>query len=270
MYPEILSIGSLVVHTYGLMVALGILAGVALAEHLHRKDGGEPGRVMDMALLVVLSGLAGARLLFVLVNMDYYAGHLAEIVMIWKGGLVFYGGLLGGVIGMLFAVRLYRLPLLRTLDAGAAALAMGHAFGRLGCFFAGCCHGCVTTSPLGVVFTNPRSLATSVLGQRVHPTQLYEFAFLLVLTGVLVWLHRRRRFAGQVAAVYLIAYAAFRFAVEFLRCDPRGSVTLFGATLSTGQIMSLAIIPPAIVWYWWLSRRPRPDIVQSPKSKVQS
>lgn len=255
MYPDLLHIGPIVIHTYGLMVALGILAGVSLAEYLHRRDGGEPGRMVDMALLVVVSGLAGARLFFVLVNLEYYKAHPLETVMIWKGGLVFYGSLIGGAAGLVIAARLYRLPLARTLDVGAPAMALGHALGRLGCFFAGCCHGCPVDLPWSVTFTDPRSLATTVLGKPVHPTQLYEAAFLALLTLFLVWLHPRKRFDGQMAALYLILYPLFRFGVEFLRCDPRGSMAVFGWPLATSQVISLAVLPVGVLLYWILGRR---------------
>ena len=136
MFPELFSIGPVTVHTYGLMVALGIVAGVALAEYLYRRSGGAPGRITDMALIIVISGLIGARILFVLVNLSYYIANPVEIVMLWKGGLVFYGGLLGGFLALLACIRYYRLPLWSMLDIGAAAIALGHGFGRLGCFTA--------------------------------------------------------------------------------------------------------------------------------------
>ncbi len=255
MYPELLTIGPLTIHTYGLMVALGILAGVGLAEYLYRNSGGEPGRIIDMALIVVICGLIGARLLFILINFRYYASNPLETVMVWKGGLVFYGGLLGGILALLGCIRFYRLPLWPILDIAAAAIALGHGLGRLGCFSAGCCYGGLTDLPWAVTFTDPRSLAVDVLNQPVHPTQLYSFFFLMGLAGFLVWLHPRKKFPGQGAAAYLVLYGLFRFGVEFLRSDPRGAFSIMGTTLATSQWISLLAVFAGVMIYIVLSRQ---------------
>ena len=266
MFPELISIGQLTIHTYGLMVALGIMTGVGLAEHLYRKSGGEPGRVIDMALIVVICGLIGARLLFILINLDYYASNPIETVMMWKGGLVFYGGLLGGILALLGCIRFYRLPLWSMLDIGAAAIAVGHGLGRLGCFTAGCCYGKLTDLPWSVTFTDPRCLAVGVLNESVHPTQLYSFLFLMGLTGFLVWLHPRRKFTGQGTAAYLILYGLFRFGVEFLRSDPRGTFDLFGTSLATSQWISLAAVAAGVTIYIVLNHRlPQPSGIEVSK-----
>lgn len=255
MYPELLTIGPLTIHTYGLMVALGILAGVGLAEHLFRRSGGEPGRIIDIALIVVISGLVGARVLFVLINFSYYVSNPIETIMVWKGGLVFYGGLLGGILALLGCIRFYRLPLWPMLDIGAAAIALGHGLGRLGCFSAGCCYGKFTDLPWAVSFTDSRSLAVDVLNRPVHPTQLYSAFFLIGLSGFLVWLQPRKKFPGQAAAAYLVLYGLFRFGVEFLRSDPRGAISIMGTTLATSQWISVAAVAAGMIIYVVLNRR---------------
>lgn len=258
MFPELFSIGPLTIHTYGLLVALGILAGVSLAEHLHRRTGGKPGFMVDISFIVVLSGLLGARLIFVAVSWRYFAANPLEILMLWKGGLVFYGGLLGGIAGLFACIRIYSLSTSLMLDIGAPAIALGHAMGRLGCFSAGCCYGKTTDWPWSITFTDPRCLATEVLNQPVHPTQLYSSFFLFALTGFLVWLHHReifigrKRFSGQIASLYLVLYGLFRLIVEFFRGDPRGSYSLAGLTLSTSQWISVVMIAAGAVVYYYL------------------
>jgi len=255
MFPEALQIGPLSLHTYGIMVALGILCGVLLAEFLWRRQGGEPGKVVDLSFMVVLSGLIGARIVFVLVNLDYYLGNPLEIIMIWKGGLVFFGALFGGILGLIAAVRLYQVPFWATMDAVAPGMAFGHALGRLGCFSAGCCFGEPTTAWWAVTFTDPRCLATDVLNTPVHPVQLYSAFALLVLTAFLVWKHSRKRFDGQILALYMGIYSVFRFAVEFFRSDYRGGVDFAGTFLSTSQIFALALLPVAVLIYGYCMHR---------------
>ena len=255
MFPELLTLGPLTIHTYGLLVALGILAGVGLAEHLYRNSGGEPGRVIDMGLIVVICGLIGARILLILINYRYYTSNPLEAFMVWKGGLVFYGGLLGGILALLGCIRFYRLPLWDMLDIGAIAIAVGHGLGRLGCFSAGCCYGRLTDLPWAVTFTDPRCLAVDVLNHPVHPTQLYSFLFLMGLTGFLVWLQPRKNFPGQGAAAYLVRYGLVRFGVEFLRSDPRGSLSIMGTNLATSQWISLGAVFAGVIIYTLLFRQ---------------
>jgi len=255
MHPELLHIGPLVIHTYGALYALGIFAAVALSEYQYKRMGGQPGIMTDMALPVVIGVLAGARILFVIVERDYYLRHPLEALMVWRGGLVFYGGLIGGVLAFLVTTRIKRLPVWPLADAVAPGIALGHAIGRLGCFFAGSCYGRPTDLPWAVTFTDPRSLAGDVLGVPVHPTQLYSAAFLFLLSGILVITGSRAAFRGQVIALYGIAYGTFRFFVEFLRGDPRGTVSLAGVTFSTSQALSLVLVPLAFGFYLYLRKR---------------
>ncbi len=255
MLPELFTIGPVVIHTYGILVALGILAGVILGEHLNRQSGGEPGRIVDISVIVVLAGLIGARITFVIINWEYYAQTPLEILMFWRGGLVFYGGLTGGGAALIFVTRYYRLNLWDMLDIGAVALPLGHAFGRLGCFSAGCCYGKPAALPWSVTFTDPHCLATDVLNTPVHPTQLYSFLFLSGLTVFLVRLYPKKRFPGQIASIYLVSYGIFRFTVEFLRGDPRGSFSAAGITLSISQWMSLAVLAAGASTFILLSGR---------------
>ncbi|TNF46376.1 prolipoprotein diacylglyceryl transferase [bacterium] len=255
MFPEAFQIGPISLHTYGIMVALGILIGVALSEFLWRQQGGEPGKIVDLSFMVVLSGLIGARIVFVLVNLDYYRGNPLEIFMIWKGGLVFFGALIGGALGLAIAVRLYRLPFWAIMDITAPGMALGHTLGRLGCFSAGCCFGEPTTAWWAVTFTDPRCLATDVLNTPVHPTQLYSFFGLLALAVFLVWKQWRKSFDGQIIAMYIGIYSIFRFIVEFFRGDFRGGVEIAGTFLSTSQIFALALLPLAISIYIYCSRK---------------
>jgi phosphatidylglycerol:prolipoprotein diacylglycerol transferase len=184
-----------------------------------------------------------------------------------RSGGVFYGGLLGAVIAGYFLMKRYKLPWWKTADACAPGIAIGNFFGRQGCFAAGCCWGKPTTLPWGVKFTELGHQITGVpTDAHLHPTQLYEsFAMLLVFV-VLLWLHKRKRFDGQVILAYAVLYSVIRFAIEFVRDDPRGDV--FGLTsltgLSTSQLISLVIGIAALILLIVRRRRAQPVNLENP------
>ena len=255
MYPELFNVGPLTIHSYGMFFALGILAAVGLSEYLYRRTGGRAGVISDMAFPVVIGVLLGARTLFVLVEGSYYLEHPLEVFKVWQGGLVFYGGLIGGALAFIITVWIRKMDLWRMADTFAPGVALGHAVGRLGCFFAGSCYGRPTDVPWAVTFTNPNSLAGDILGVPVHPTQLYSSGFLFILSAILAYRSQKVRFNGQVAVTYAFLYGTFRFLIEFLRGDPRGEASLFGLTLSTSQWISLVFIIAAMIGHFYLSRK---------------
>jgi phosphatidylglycerol:prolipoprotein diacylglycerol transferase len=251
MFPELLRVGPFPIHTYGLMVAIGILAGAWLGELLHRRLGGDPGRYLDLALVTVLGGLLGARLLFILVNLPWYVAHPAEVVMIWKGGLVFYGGFLLGPVAYLLTTRAFRMPVLATGDIAVISLALGHAFGRLGCFAAGCCYGAPWDPPFCVTFTDPDALAP--LNVPLFPSQLFSFASGAVIFAILVAYRPRRRSPGQVFWLYLILASAARIAEDAFRGAEAKSAVL--PWLSATQAISLGLGAVALLMFVVFGRR---------------
>ena len=255
MHPILLHLGPLTIHTYGALYALGIFTAVALSEYLYRRDGGEPETIIDLALPVVIGILIGARALFIIVEYEYYLRNPVEIIMLWKGGLVFYGGLMGGALAFIITARVKKLELWHLADTVAPGVALGHALGRLGCFFAGSCYGRPTDVPWAVIYSDPNSLARDIIGVPVHPTQLYSAAFLTLLSAILVFIGSRSAFRGQVIATYGILYGIFRFFIEFFRGDPRGTVSLADITFSTSQAVSLLLVPFSIAAYIYLRRR---------------
>ena len=259
MHPVLFQIGPITVHAYGALYALGILAATALSEYLFMKDGGEAGVITDLALPVVTGVIIGARALFIFVEREYYFRNPAEILMIWKGGLVFYGGLMGGVLAFIIMTRLKKMELWRLADTIAPGIALGHGIGRIGCFLAGSCYGRPTDVAWAVTYSDPTSLAGDILGIPVHPTQLYSAAFLLLLSGILIFVGSRSSFRGQVIASYGILYGTFRFFIEFFRGDPRGSFDLAGFTLSTSQVVSLVLVPLSLGLYLYLRAKGAKD-----------
>ena len=261
MFPELFRIGNFPVHTYGVLLALAFMAALFVSSRLAARDGLPRERVFDLGLWMLLGGLLGSKLLLMLAEPQYGASlwNLLSVDFLRSGG-VWYGGFLGGLAAGLFLVRRYKLPFWKTTDAFAPGVALGQSIGRLGCFAAGCCWGDSCERPWAVTFPEAAAQATGVpAGVPLHPTQLYESAAALLIFLFLVWLHRRKRFDGQVITAYAVLYGATRFTIEFFRDDPRGDIggltTLTG--LSTSQLISLFVFVGGVVFLFIRRQRTR-------------
>ena len=251
MYPELFRIGSFPINTYGVFLAIAFLCGILITAKRAARDGLPRERVYDLCLWMLLASLIGSKVLMLFTEPEYRENPLGLLSLDFlRSGGVFYGGLLGAILAGYFLMKRYQLPFWKTADACAPGIAIGNFFGRQGCFAAGCCWGKPTSLPWGVQFSELGHEITGVpIDQHLHPTQLYESFAMLLVFFFLLWLHKRKRFSGQVVLVYGLLYAVIRFAVEFLRDDPRGDIlgltTLTG--LSTSQMISLVIGIVALV-----------------------
>jgi phosphatidylglycerol:prolipoprotein diacylglycerol transferase len=242
-HPVLIRIGPLSIHTYGVLVAAGFLLGLSLAVRQGKKQGIPPERIIDIGFYALLAALIGSRLLFVAINAGHYVKHPLDIVKIWEGGLVFYGGLLLAVPVAWWYIRKHALDMGRLMDVFAPSMAIGHAVGRLGCFFAGCCYGKPAGVPWAVTFLDPECLART--GIPLHPTQLYESLGEFLNFLILITLRRWQSFKGQLFWTYIVLYSALRFTVEFFRGDvARGYIV---AGISVSQAISLIIGLAAVV-----------------------
>jgi len=244
MHPILFSLGPLTLRSYGLMMAVSFLLGVALSLHFNRREGRPDDDLLDLAVVIMLSAIAGARALYVIVEWPEFAAAPWTVVAVWQGGLVYYGGLIGASIGAAVYLRRKKMPLWSYADVLAPGLALGQVTGRLGCFFNGCCYGREDAAH-GLVFP--------ALGDNIPrlPTMLYESAFCLLLCVFLVWLWGRRSYVGQVFGVYVVGYAAWRFCIEFLRGDPERG-TLISSALSPSQWISLLGLGLGALLLWRL------------------
>ena len=220
MYPILFEFGFLKIFTYGFLVATGFLAAILCASSSARKEGLDSQKVLDLCFCVMVSALLGARLLYVIVEHKYFLAHPMEVFKFWKGGLVFYGGLILGVAVALLYLKRHHMPIWKTADLLAPYLALGQGIGRWGCFFAGCCYGVKTDVPWAITFSDPRSLAP--LGIFLHPTQIYLSLNALFIFIILMWLSKRKMFDGQILWSYGILYSIGRFLIEYFRGDDRG------------------------------------------------
>jgi phosphatidylglycerol:prolipoprotein diacylglycerol transferase len=245
MYPELFRIGNFPINTYGVFLALAFLCAILITVRLAARDGLPREKIYDLCLWMLLSSLVGSKILMFFTEPEYrdHPLQLLSLDFLRSGG-VFYGGLIGAILTGYFLMRRYKLPWWKTADACAPGIAIGNFFGRQGCFAAGCCWGKPTTLPWGVKFTELGHEITGVpIDSYLHPTQLYESFAMLIVFFFLLWLHKHRRFSGQVILFYALLYSVIRFAIEFLRDDPRGD--LFGLTtltgLSTSQLISVIV-----------------------------
>lgn len=272
MYPELFRIGDFPVNTYGVLLALAFLCALLIAARLASRDGLPRDRIYDLGLWMLLSALLGSKVLMLWTEPSYRDNpwHLISLDFLRSGG-VFYGGFIGACLTGYFLIRRYGLPWWKTADAFAPGIALGLGLGRQGCFAAGCCWGKPTALPWGVRFTELGHEITGVpIDAHLHPTQLYESIAAFLIFFFLIWLHRRRRFDGQVILLFSILYGVVRFAVEFLRDDPRGDI--LGLTsltgLSTSQMISLLIGIGALALF--IRRWRRADDGLSPQKVSQT
>ena len=259
MFPDLFSIGPLTIHTYGLFVAIGFAVAILVAIKVGKAQGMQPERVMDMGFITILCAIVGSRLMYVIINFSYYKNHLMDIFRIWQGGLIFSGGLITVFLAMGWYLKRHHLSFWETGDLWAPSIAIGQGIGRIGCFMAGCCHGKPTEMKWGVIFTHPHSLAPSNIP--LHPTQLYASFSGLIIFLVLMVLHAKKQFEGQVILWFLILHSTARLLIERFRGDDRGLIP--GSEMSTTQLLAFLILIASVVILIVLKSRKQADLTKS-------
>jgi phosphatidylglycerol:prolipoprotein diacylglycerol transferase len=221
MFPILVKIGPLTIHTYGFMMAVGVAMGLWFIYARAKKAGLDANRIMDAAFYTIIVSLIGAKLILFISNISYYVDYPRELFALARSGGVFQGGLTFGVIYALWYFRRKKIPTWPTADLIAPALALGHGFGRIGCFSAGCCYGSECALPWAAVFKNEyASELTGVhLNTPLHPVQLYEAVLNFLNFGILYVILKKKKFDGQVFAFYIVNYSVIRFFTEYFRGD---------------------------------------------------
>lgn len=254
MHPILISFGSFHLPTYGVLLVTAILGGIFTAMRLGRRVGMESALILDFCTWLILVALVGAKVLLILTDWSYYRANPGEIFSLstLMAGGVFYGGFLAALFFTIWYVRVQKLSFWKLTDVLAPGVALGQSVGRLGCFSAGCDYGKPTAASWGVVFSSTfaHEVTGVPLGQRLHPTQIYESLATFLIFGLLVWWFPKKRRDGDVFLGYMGLYATARFFLEFLRGDEdRGFV--FNHLLSTSQfiaLLALAGIGVIIIW----------------------
>ena len=252
MFPQLFHLGNFFLPTYGLLVALGVIAGLTMTAKLSRSQNLDPEQNWNLGVLAILAAIIGAKALLFVNDWSYYSAHPGEIFSLstLQAGGVFSGGVIAAVLVSLWYIRRHHMPVLRTCDTFAPGLALGHAIGRIGCFAAGCCYGKPTSHFWGVTFTNAfaHERAGTPLGVPLQPTQLIESAVELVNFFILYWMIKNKKFEGQIIGSYLFLYGFARYFIEFLRGDPERGSMFNGAMTGTQFIAILMVVAGGILW----------------------
>lgn len=246
MKMDIISIGKITIHGYGLMIAIGILCCIAMAMYRAKKYSLDAEAILDIAIWGVLAGFVGAKLLYVVVEFESFTKN--PMSLLGSEGFVVYGGIIAGVLAAVVYCRKKNLAFMEYFDLAVPSISLAQGFGRIGCFLAGCCYGRETESFLGVTFPAD-SMAPS--GVKLLPTQLFSSAGDFLIMGVLLLYYKKNTRTGNVGAMYLLLYGIGRFLIEFLRADDRGGF----AGLSTSQIISIIMVVLSAVLFVCNKRR---------------
>ena len=258
MYPKILEVGPITIHTYGLLLAIAFIAGIWVASRNAGRNGISADSIWNMGLLIIFSALVGSKIILFFSDYGHYSQNPREIFSLstLRSSEVYYGGLLLALVSAVWYARKKQIPLWTVADLSVPAMALGQSIARLGCLSAGCCYGKPSHMPWSITFTNQYAYDNVgvPLNIPLHPTQIYESIALFGLFLFLTWRLAKKRFTGQVVLEYLGLFAVIRFMIEFYRNDERGFI-LHGL-LSTSQFIAfLTILGSAIAYY--LLRRQR-------------
>jgi phosphatidylglycerol---prolipoprotein diacylglyceryl transferase len=251
MHPILFKFGSYTVYSYGFCIAIGAILGFY---YMYREGKKRFGMTFDQSnnlfILLVLAAIVGGKIFLIFEKPAYYFS--SPIKLFSGSGFVFFGSLLFTIPVMLWYFKKIKVPVLGMLDVMAIVTCIVHGFGRIGCFMAGCCYGIPTDSFLGVMFTDPVCQAEP-LHTPLHPTQLYEAAFIFILMAFLLLMQSKKKFNGQIFLTYLMLYSIGRSVLELFRGDiERGFI--IKNILSNSQGIALIVITIACYFYVRLKR----------------
>ena len=235
---------------YGVFVASGFLAGLWTASRRALRENISPDTIFDLGPWLLVGTILGARIFYVVEywNESFANEPFKEIFMVQHGGLVFYGGFIGASLACVLFTWRKRLPLWRLADILAPSIALGSFFGRWGCLMNGCCYGRPTDLPWGIHFPYGHETYPNA----VHPTEIYDSLLNLCLYAFLAWLFRRKKFDGQVFAVFMICYAGCRSFVELFRGDY--TPVHYLGPLTPAQLVSIGIAAGGVILLLTLPR----------------
>lgn len=246
-----ISIGPLAIHMYGVMIAIGFLSALGLCLLRGKKMGLDTEFIWTMFFYIVIGGIVGAKLMFVIVEIPNWIKDFSLIKDVINGFVV-YGGILGGIFAGWLACHKNKKNFLQHFDLVMPSVSMAQGFGRIGCLFAGCCYGRETDSAFHIIYKHS-DFAPS--GVKLIPTQIISSVGDFALFGLLMLYASRKPKDGKVAAAWMVLYGIGRYGVEMLRNDDRGGVSMF----STSQIISIGMVVVGCVLWVLFGKKNKTD-----------
>ncbi len=273
MFPVLFHAGSFVVHTYGVVLMLAFLVALGRAYTVAKRQADPdmpPDNILDVGIWMIVIGVLGARLMFVVIGWHDYSrapDFPGNIFKVWQGGLSFHGGLFGGIGALVVYCLIKRMSILKVADLFVPSVMIAYAIGRIGCFLNGCCYGAPTAMPWGVRFLDD---GTGHLTPPSHPTQLYATALAALFFIGLVYAERHRRYLGQVSCWFLLGTATERFIMEIWRAGTTSDVVRVGPIhfLTDVQWLCLGLFALGLTGMAILRRFfPVPPVILPPKTR---
>ena len=270
MCPVLFKIGPVSIKSYGLFLVFAFIAGIILALWRGKKKGVRPEKIIDLALLILISSLVGSRFFYVVYHLDEFRGHLLDVINPFQssgeigiGGLSMMGGVVLSIVAGIIYLFLKKMPVWKVADLVSPSFALGLGFARIGCFLNGCCPGKITDSFLGVVFP-PDSFAGYFFPEtRLLPTQLFESLAGFVIFFLLIFLERFKTFEGFTFWLMLVFYSAWRFIIDFFRYYEDSMIFARWGDIrfSANQALSLLVFLISIsMWLYFKSKKKKTQL----------
>ncbi|MCC7298156.1 MAG: prolipoprotein diacylglyceryl transferase [Bacteroidia bacterium] len=249
MYPELFHIGGFTIYSYGLCILLGVVAAYIYFSRQTKAYGLSTDKVSEMFLWCVAAVFVGGKVFYFLEKPSHYLAHPSDFFENFGSGFVFYGSFLTAVPVLIWWFRKEKLPVWDMFDFIGVGGAMVHAFGKLGCFMAGCCHGKVCHSSWGVVFNHPQTHADPA-GVPLYPVQLWDIGIITSAIIIMLLVQKRKQFAGQLFLIYGLWYAAGRYFTENYRGDEERGY-LFNGLVTHSQFIAILVFAICLGIYIW-------------------
>lgn len=248
MYNDLLKLGPVTIHSYGLFIGIGFMMALLLAHYRSKKNNLDTDFVFNLAFVCIIFGMLGAKVLYLITEIKSILNDPSTILE-FMNGFVVYGGIIGGILAAYLYCRFHKKHFLTYFDLLIPSVALAQGFGRIGCFFAGCCYGLETSSHFSIVFKNSYYAPNNV---PLIPTQLISSAGDFLICILLLLFARRKPKSGMVASAYLLLYGFGRFVIEFFRGDLiRGSIGI----LSTSQFISIFIVLGGLLLGFFVNKK---------------
>lgn len=242
MCPELIKLGEFPIRSFGVLIAIGFLVAIFIAKARARRYGMNPEKVWDLSFWLMLFGVLGARLAFILVHFSYFQKNPRDLLALQFEGLTSFGAIIAGWLTAMVYCKINKLKMLSVMDIFSVPVLIAHAFGRVGCFLNGCCYGAEAPHL-------PWAVHLHGLG-KVHPVQLYDSILTLIGVAFIVRLEKRNLAPGQSTSLMFIVYSISRFIQEFWRNDDSSNATYrYFLPISDAQVFSLLIIAVATIFY---------------------